>query len=275
MKQITYLYLPLLLLFISIAGTGVLSAQSKKELLAEVESLRSELSETRTNLAQSNKEVASANARVSAIEAELADLRQTNANLLSNLNRITEESSKKTASISESLSNIQRTERQLRTISDGLTRQDSTTLGILTAIKQTLGDNAKMGVSNNTVTLAIENTLLFGTDDKSFVLQDGATETLSKIADILTKYPGTHLQVESHANAIDYGKGAPADNLELSALRAVAVARKLSSSMGVREDRVSAFGKGIEGLNLETTTHFKIRPDYAGFYKSLKEAIKS
>lgn len=275
MKRPLFAWLPLLVLVFSLSAPCMLSAQSKKELLAEVQSLRTELSETRTSLAQSSKEAAAANARVLAIETELTDLRQTNANLLSNLNRITEESSKKTASISESLSNIQRTERQLRTISDGLTRQDSTTLGILTAIKQTLGENAKIGVSNNTVTLAIENTLLFGADDKAYSLQEGATETLTKIADILSKYPGTQLQVEGHANAIDYGTGAPADNLELSALRAVAVARTLSSTMGVSEDRIIALGKGIEGLSLETTTHFKIQPDFAGFYKSLKDAIKN
>ena len=252
-----------------------LQAQSKKELIAEIETLESELATTKEDLAASRKNEATTMARVIAIESQLAGLRETNTSLLSNLNRITEESSKKTSSISESLTNIQSTERQLRTIRDALTRMDSTTLSILTALKKTMGENARIGISNNVVIIAIDNKALFGESDLSYSLDTTASSSLAKIADILKKHPETRLQVDSHANALDFGKTAPADNLELSALRAVAVARKLSSEHGIREERIAAGGKGIEGLSLETTTRFNITPDYTAFFKSIKDNIKN
>jgi|GEM_PF-3243117 len=267
-------YVPLLA-FILMAPVSSLTAQSKKELQAQVADLKSELADTKAELTQSKKNEAVSSARVSAIEAELTDVRNTNATLLANLNRITEESSKKTASISESLTNIQRTERQLRSISDGLTSNDSTTLAILTALKKTMGEDARLGVSNNAVTVAIDNQSLFGPDDKAYQIDTTATAVLRKVADILKSYPEMQLQIDSYANALELGKGAPADNLELSALRATAIARKMSSELAVKESRITASGKGIEGLSLETSTHFIFRPDYAAFYKSLKESIKN
>ncbi len=258
-----------------LGATTLAMGQNKKELFAEIDQLEAELTETRSALATARKNEAASAAKVVAIEAELADLRQTNATLLTNLNRITEESSKKTASISESLSNIQRTERQLRSISDALTRIDSTTLQILTDLKKTMGESARIGVSNNMVVLALDNTLLFGDNDKSFALQDNASTYLGTIAEILKRYPDTKLSVESHANALNFEKGAPADNLELSALRAVAIGRKMSASLGVKEDRVMAIGKGVEGLNIETTTRLAIRPNYEAFFKTLKDNVKN
>jgi chemotaxis protein MotB len=252
-----------------------LQAQSKKELIAEIETLESELATTKEDLAASRSNEATTMARVIAIESQLAGLRETNTSLLSNLNRITEESSKKTSSISESLTNIQSTERQLRTIRDALTRMDSTTLSILTALKKTMGENARIGISNNVVIIAIDNKALFGENDLSYSLDTAASSSLAKIADILKKHPETMLQVHSHANALDFGKTAPADNLELSALRAVAVARKMSSEHGIREERIATGGKGIEGLSLETTTRFNITPDYTAFFKSIKDNIKN
>lgn len=266
----------LLLTALLIMGSMTIAqAQKKKDLISEIDALETQLTQTRAELASARNKEASANAKVTAIEAELADLRQTNANLLNNLNRITEESSKKTASISESLTNIQRTERQLRTISDALTRIDSTTLSIVTSLKKTMGENAKIGISNNVVTIAIENAVLFGEDDHSFQLTEPATTELTKMADILNKHADLKLLVESHANSLDFQKGAPADNLELSALRAVAVSRKMSGSLGIKQDRIAAVGKGVEGLSIETTTRFHFRPNYEAFFKSLKDNIKN
>jgi chemotaxis protein MotB len=273
MKKLTF---PgILILVCCTLGTISLQGQSKKDLIAEVQNLKTELDQTHTDLAQARKNEAVSNARVTGIEAELADLRATNTNLLANLNRITEESSKKTASISESLTNIQQTERQLRSISDALTRIDSTTLSIVTALKNTMGENAKIGISNNVVTVAVDNPTLFGEDDKSFLLDEGATAYLNKIADIMKKHPQVRLQVDSYANSLNYENGAPKDNLELSALRAVAVGRKLSSEMAIKENRITTTGNGIEGLSLETSTRFQIRPDYIAFFTSIKDNIKN
>lgn len=251
------------------------AAQSKKELQAQLESLKTELSETKTELANARKREAAGDARVVTIQAELADLRQTNTNLLANLNKITEESSKKTASISESLTNIQRTERQMRAISDALTRIDSTTLGIVTDLKKTMGESAKIGISNNVVTIVLDNAQLYGENDQSYTLSPESRASLQKVADVLQKYPDTKLLVEGYANALNFTKGGPADNIELSALRAAAVGRVFTSDIGIKADRIMATGKGLEGMSIETTTRLHVRPNYEAFFKSIKDSVKN
>lgn len=270
MKYITQPLITALILFCVSIG----QAQNKKELIAQVDNLQSELATTKNELAETRKNEAMSSARVAAIETQLTELRETNTNLLNNLNKITEESSKKTASISESLTNIQRTERQLRMISDGLTKIDSTTLLIVTDLKQTMGEDAKIGISNNVVTVAVENSILFG-EDNSYTVDAGSMASLEKIADLVKKYPNTKLGIDSYANAVNFTKTAPVDNLELSALRAVALSRLMKENYGVVEQRIIATGKGIEGMSVETSTRFQIRPDYETFYRGIKESIKN
>lgn len=264
-----------LLILLFMGATVLVHSQTKKELIAQVAFLESELAAAKDEIAVSRKNEASSMARVKAIESQLAGLRETNTTLLNNLNRITEESSKKTASISESLTNMQRTERQLRMISDALTRLDSTTLSVVTALKQTMGENARIGISNNAVLLSVDNSTLFGENDKNLQLTPEAADIIGKVAAILNKHPETRLQIESYANALDFNASPPTDNVQLSALRAVTVAASFRDTQGIAAERLVAVGKGIEGLSVETTTRFQIRPDYEAFFRSIKENLKN
>jgi chemotaxis protein MotB len=137
-----------------------------------------------------------------------------------------------------------------------------------------MGEGAKIGINNNVVTIAIENSALFG-EDNSYVVDDASLPSLEKIAELLKKYPETQLGIDSYANAVDFAKPAPSDNLELSALRAVALSKLLKENYGIAEQRMIPSGKGIEGMSVETSTRFQIKPDYETFYRSLKENIKN
>ncbi|QRO02587.1 OmpA family protein [Archangium violaceum] len=87
------------------------------------------------------------------------------------------------------------------------------------------------------ILLNLRNDLLFDTD--SAVLTEGAISQVSRIGDILTKYPEDHIRVEGHADS----RGTVAYNEALSLRRAEAVARVLTSR-GVTPRQMLVLGMG-------------------------------
>jgi outer membrane protein OmpA-like peptidoglycan-associated protein len=87
--------------------------------------------------------------------------------------------------------------------------------------------------------LNLRNDLLFETD--SAVLSEDAIARVSRIGDILAKYPEDRLRIEGHTDS----RGTAAYNEELSLRRAEAVARVLSSR-GVAPSQILVLGMGEE-----------------------------
>ncbi|WP_224365612.1 OmpA family protein [Hyalangium versicolor] len=85
--------------------------------------------------------------------------------------------------------------------------------------------------------LNLRSELLFKTD--SAVLTESAIDQLSRIGDILAKYPDDRLRVEGHTDS----QGPGPYNEELSLRRAEAVQRVLSSR-GVQPQQMMVLGKG-------------------------------
>jgi outer membrane protein OmpA-like peptidoglycan-associated protein len=87
--------------------------------------------------------------------------------------------------------------------------------------------------------LNLRNDLLFETD--SAVLSEDAIARLSRIGNILAKYPEDRIRIEGHTDS----RGTAAYNEDLSLRRAEAVARVLSSR-GVAPSQVLVLGMGEE-----------------------------
>jgi outer membrane protein OmpA-like peptidoglycan-associated protein len=87
--------------------------------------------------------------------------------------------------------------------------------------------------------LNLRSELLFETD--SAVLSEDAIARVSRIGDILAKYPEDQIRIEGHTDS----RGTAAYNEELSLRRAEAVARVLSSR-GVAPSQILVLGMGEE-----------------------------
>lgn len=87
--------------------------------------------------------------------------------------------------------------------------------------------------------LNLRNELLFETD--SAVLTEDAIARVSRIGDILAKYPEDRIRIEGHTDS----RGTASYNEELSLRRAEAVARVLSSR-GVAPGQILVLGMGEE-----------------------------
>ena len=132
MKQI---YTFLLLIAVALP----LQAQKKSELLYEIQLLKKEIRSWQDSVAQVKKERAAADGRVQAVEFELEQIRETNANLLENLNKFTTQSVQRTENIGKSLEDLRETEQKLQALRDRIGANDSLT------VKTAYGDSGVCG----------------------------------------------------------------------------------------------------------------------------------
>lgn len=133
---------------------------------------------------------------------------------------------------------------------------------VLTNAKQTLGENAKVGVSKGSVIVAASLESLFGKTTDSIVIES-AEPWVEKIANILKTNPKVSLTIEGLTMT---------GETELAANQAEAVGDVLQTKFEIDPTRIDALGKDgnfKEGINL------KIHPNYQQFYTMAKEHMKA
>ncbi|NER13102.1 OmpA family protein [Leptobacterium flavescens] len=272
MKKITLFTLMLLC-------TGFLAhAQKKKELLEEIEQLRSKLQNTETALAESQKNEKISSAKLSSAEEQLTSLKETNASLLSNLNNFTEVSKKKSDNVSKTLESLREKERQLKVINDALSSNDSIKLAVFSAFKNAVGADAQIGIKGGVIMINISNTLLFGDNDKNYMVEDKAKGLLERIGTALNNSPDIKITIEGNSNALEFKDKSLLDNWDLSARQAASVVRVLETDYKVDPKRMDAMGKsqyGSDALSIETSTRIVIHPKFDEFYSLIRENMKN
>ncbi|WP_025743354.1 OmpA family protein [Aquimarina pacifica] len=270
MKQIILFTSTLLICSLS------LNAQKKKDLLDEIETLRTELKNTKSELSDARKTSKAKQGQIEGMEAQMNDLKETNTSLLTQMSSFTELSNKKAKNLETSLKNLQEKDKQLKVINDALTKSDSTKLATLTVFKNALGDSGSIGVKNGMVLITIPNTKLFGDNDKSIVIDEKGKGILSKIATALNGKSNLKLIVEGNSNALNLKDKTIKDNWALSSLQAAAIVSALQKDYKVNPKRLEVLAKseyGTEGI--ETVTRLIIDPEFDQFYSLVKENMKN
>lgn len=241
--------------------TAFAHAQRKSELIAEIAVLKTQLDSVKGEVGDARKNEKISLAEAESYKTQVTELQDANATLMKNLNSFAEVSNKNTDIVNSAMATVQAKEAQLKSIKDALASHDSTTIIVLTHAKQTLGENAKIGVSNGAVIIASNLESLFGNTTGSAVAE--AAETwLGQIADILKANPQTGLTVEGLSMT---------GELDLAALQAASVAGVLQKKFAVAPERILALGK--DG-NFKEGINFKIHPKYDDFYLMVKDEMK-
>ncbi len=261
-------------LFISISSVN---AQKKKDLLDEINKLRSELKTTKGELNDSRKKEKATLTRIETMENQVKDLKETNATLLANMGNFTELSKKKAQNLESSLESLQEKDKQLKTINDAISDSDASKLETLKVLKNALGDQANtIAIKNGSVLITLANTMLFGDNDKSYVLDEKAKGILGKIASALNAKPDLKIIVEGNSNALNIKDKSTTDNWDLSAKQAAAVVRALQNDFKVDPKRMEVLGKSEYGSeSIETSTRIIIDAKFDEFYGLVKENMKN
>ncbi|NNK18640.1 MAG: hypothetical protein HKP49_05760 [Maribacter sp.] len=246
-------------LFIS---SSLLFAQKKKDLIAEIATLKTELDAANAEVTLAKKNERIGVARAESFEAQVKELQDANATLLKNLNSFAEVSNKNSENINMVMAKLEEKEHQLKAINNAIASNDSTAIVVLTNAKQTLGENAKIGVSNGSVIIATTLESLFGTTSGATVKTESLT-WLEKIANILKANPKVSITIEGLSMT---------GELDTAAEQASAVGAVLQNQFSIDRTRVHAIGMDgnfKEGINL------KLHPNYKEFYTMVKENMKS
>lgn len=244
------------LLFIAVQG------QKKSELLLEISNLKTELDSTKTVLTEAKKTERVSVAKSDSYEKQVLELQDANATLLKNLNSFATLSSKNSENINRALNKLKEKENQLNAINEALAQNDSTTLVVLTSAKQTLGENAKLALTNGGLIISSSLNFIFSKPEATTV-SEKALPWLEKIAAILKANPKTNLTIEGLSMT---------GELNTAAQQALAVANILKKNTEIDPSRISATGK--DG-NLKEGINLFIHADYPSFYNMVKNHMKN
>lgn len=236
-------------------------AQKKSVLIAEIAALKIQLDSVNSEVFDARKNEKVAKIKSESYKEQVSELQDANATLLRNLTNFTAVSSKNSSNFTRAMESLNRKERQLKAINDAIASNDSTALIVLTNAKQTLGENASVGVSNGMVIISSNLATLFGSDTESTITTE-AEPWIQKIGQILTANPNMAVTIEGLSMT---------GNLDIPAQQASAVSSALQR-LAIAPERITASGK--DG-NLKEGVVIKIHPNFDQFYAMVKENMKN
>ncbi len=257
-----YMKRPLLLFLLIFGSWATVTAQKKSELITENNALRSQLDSVNGLVFEAQKDSRVNIAKAESLESQVNELQDANATLLKNLTSFAEVSSKNSQNINNALESLAEKEAQLKSITDAIASNDSTALVVLTNAKQSLGENAKITVSNGAIVVSESLTTLFNSDTDSNV-NANSEPWIGKIAAILKANPAMALTVEGLTMTGD---------IDLATRQANTVAAVLQKNFQVDPNRLMAIGK--DG-NFKEGVNFKIHPKFDDFYNMVRKNMKN
>lgn len=250
------------LLVLTLSGNFLFS-QKKKDLINEVEDLKSKLATTEQELTESRKNEKIAQAQAESFESQLVGLEENNATLLKNLNEFTGQANQRLDKLSSVMESLRQKEKELKFINDALTSNDSISFLVLNDFKRTLGENVKITLEAGSVVVIMEHAALFKAGAASPGLNEEAKTILSKMAVVLKYNPDMQLTIENHTSETSEWSKVFQD--------ATVLATILSSGYGLAPERIVTIRK----TDPSNTVHLKINPDFSAFYGNVREGIKN
>lgn len=251
--------LPLIFLMVLSAG---IYAQRKSDLIAEIDVLKTKISEVEQDLAKAKREISSANAKSETLEAENVSLRDANATLLGNLSNFSELSKQNSENVNKAMAALARKEKQLSGINDMISANDSTAIVSLTRIKQTMGENANVGVGEGIISISSSLSNLFGSDSSTELTETGK-EWLAKVAQVIKLNPNFTTEIEGLNITGEFG---PTFD------QASNVAKELVGTLEIPSQQISI---AVKDGNFKEGINIKLQPNYKGFYAKAKESAKA
>ncbi|WP_343486196.1 hypothetical protein [Allomuricauda sp. d1] len=251
----------LLILLLFLGCFSFSFSQKKKELLADIASLRLELDTTRQALSQATRKISVAEASAETLKRENTSLRDANATLLKNLSGFSELSKKNSENANSALARLEAREKQLSAINDAFTTNDSTAIALLTRSKQILGDGSQIGVAGGDIVISNSLSSLFGSESGTKIT-DAANEWLAKIAQIAKSTPERVLVVEGLNITGEF---------DLTFQQVSAVAATLVKSHALAPENMKIIvkdGNFKEGINL------RLEPNHEKFYTMVKKDVR-
>jgi len=246
---LTYLLQAIMKKLVLFSATALLllsSCVSKKEFAAlEAKHKQTEdlLNSATLKLNKCLADEAAMAARAKELQERLADMRQTNRDLIESTKDMTILTAKGAENLEKSLESLKEKDLRITRLQDALTKKDSVTLALVTSLKKEVGLNdpdIEINVEKSVVFISLSDKLLFTSG--SYNITSRAKEILGKVATVINSKPNFEAMIEGHTDNVPYSKGVLIDNWDLSVKRSTAIVRALAQ-LGVNPAQLIAAGR--------------------------------
>jgi len=228
---------------------------------------------------------ASASARAIALEERIADLRNTNKNLIESNKDLTMLTSKGASNIEKTLESMKEKDLKISRLYDAVNKKDSVMLALVTSLKKEVGiddPDIEVNVEKGVVFISIADKLLFKSG--SYNVTDRAKEVLAKVAKVVKSKPSFDCMVEGHTDNKSYQSGVLLDNWDLSVKRSTSIIRVLQD-LEVNPAQLIAAGRSYyvplvdnetaENRSKNRRTRIVVMPKIDEFYDMIEKEMKS
>ncbi|TPV33253.1 hypothetical protein FJ651_09160 [Paucihalobacter ruber] len=276
------------LMLLSLVSMFVLGSCVSKKEYAALEAKHKEtqdlLNSATVKLNTCLADAAAANARVEGLKDQLADLRKSNQDLIDTKGNLTTLTQKGAENLEKSLESLREKDIKITRLQDALTKKDSVTLAVVTALKKEVGlddPDIEINVEKGVVFISIADKLLF--QSGSYNVTNRAKEILGKVAKVVNSRPNFEAMVEAHTDNVPYKRDVLLDNWDLSVKRATSVVRVLES-LGVNPQQLIAAGRSeyqplmpndtAQNRAANRRTRIVVLPKIDQFYEMIEEEMK-
>jgi chemotaxis protein MotB len=276
------------LLLLSLVSMFILGSCVSKKEYAALEAKHKEtqdlLNSATVKLNTCLADAAAANARVDGLKDQLADLRKANQDLIDTKGNLTTLTQKGAENLEKSLESLREKDIKITRLQDALTKKDSVTLAVVTALKKEVGlddPDIEINVEKGVVFISIADKLLF--QSGSYNVTNRAKEILGKVAKVVNSRPNFEAMVEAHTDNVPYKRDVLLDNWDLSVKRATSVVRVLES-LGVNPQQLIAAGRAeyqplmpndtAQNRAANRRTRIVVLPKIDQFYEMIEEEMK-
>jgi len=226
-----------------------------------------------------------AQARVETLTDQLANLKETNKDLIESTKEMTMLTTKGAENLEKSLESLKEKDLKISRLQDALTKKDSVTLALVSSLKKEVGlddDDIEINVEKSVVYISLSDKMLFSTG--SYNITNKAKDVLAKVATVINGKPDFEAIVEGHTDNVPYQKGVLQDNWDLSVKRATAIVRALEEQ-GVSPSRLIASGRSSyvplvpndtpENRATNRRTKIYVIPKIDQFYNMIETEMKN
>ena len=231
------------------AGLLLTGCASKKELVGcreENKTLSSTLQSTKEDLAGKNARIASLEETIAAQKKALAAQEEKYNKLQQSLDKSLTNASQNNISIEKLVDQINESNQYIRHLVEVKSKSDSLNMVLTNNLTRSLSKEelkeVDVQVLKGVVYISLADNMLF--QSGTYTINSRASETLSKIAKIITDYKDYDVLIEGNTDNVPISRENIRNNWDLSCLRASSVVQELQNKYGVDPKRLTAGGRG-------------------------------
>ena len=212
-------------------------------LKGEYATLQGDYNDAKVKIAEYTSDSKSLTARLADEQRRNTDLQRQYQSLMKNYNANVSQGQ---VNISKLVDEINASNKFIKQLVEAKSKSDSLNQALTNKLTRSLTreemKDVDVQVLKGVVYISLADNMLYKSG--SYEIGDRASETLSKIAKIITDYKDYEVLVEGNTDNVPISRPNIRNNWDLSALRASSVVQELQNKYGVDPKRLSAAGRG-------------------------------